>query len=73
MGDKQAAQTNGYAEEFTVEEARELFDQQARAYLDMSGEEFIRRWDAGEFDDPDDRTKNGPEVMRIAMLLPLVR
>jgi hypothetical protein len=70
---RETPQTNGYIEELTREEGWELLNRQARLYLDMEGEEFIRRWDAGEFDDPDDRTKNGPEVMRVAMLLPLVR
>lgn len=30
-------------------EAREVFDYQARRLMGMSGEEFLRRWDAGEF------------------------
>ena len=30
-------------------EAREIFDYQARKAMGMSGEEFLRRWDAGEF------------------------
>ena len=30
-------------------EARELFDYQARQLVGMSGEEFLRRWDEGEF------------------------
>jgi hypothetical protein len=59
--------------ELTDEEARELFDRSARHYLGISGEEFLRRWDAGEYDDPDDRTKNPPEVMEVASLLPFVR
>lgn len=66
-------QTNGYIEELSCEEGWRLLDRQARLYLHMGAEDFIQRWDAGEFDDPDDRTKNGPEVMRVAMLLPLVR
>ncbi len=59
--------------EITKEEGRELFDRNARHYLGISGEEFLRRWDAGEYDDPDDRSKNGPEVMRVASLLPFAR
>ena len=43
-----------------------LVDRAARRELGMSGDEFIRRWEAGEFRDPDER----PEVMRVAMLLP---
>ena len=31
------------------EEAWTLFDASARSSLGMSGEEFLRRWDAGEF------------------------
>ncbi|MDQ3492250.1 MAG: hypothetical protein M3452_03180 [Chloroflexota bacterium] len=30
-------------------EAREVFDYQARRLMGMSGEEFLRRWDEGEF------------------------
>lgn len=64
---------NGHVEEFSDAEAWDLFDRQAQRFLRMGGKEFIRRWDAGEFDDPDDRSKHGPEVMRVATLLPLVR
>jgi len=32
-------------------EAREIFDYQARRLMGMSGEEFLRRWDEGEFRD----------------------
>jgi len=53
----------------TRAEAREFFDGQARAWLGMSGEEFMRAWDAGEFDAPPERT----EVTNVALLLPLVR
>lgn len=48
----------------TREESRALFDRVARRDLNMSGEEFLRAWDAGEFDDNPDR----PEVIRVAML-----
>ena len=37
------------------EEAHTIFDEEARRVMGMSGEEFLRRYDAGEFDDvPDD-------------------
>lgn len=56
----------------TREEGRRLFDAQARKLMHMSGDEFLRRWDAGEFaaiaDDPDH-----PEIMRLAMLIPFGR
>lgn len=53
------------------EEAREEFDAQARKWLGLSGEEFLRRWDAGEYrgledDDP-------PNVLMVASLISLVR
>jgi hypothetical protein len=69
MAGKQTADANGHVRELSREEGRELFDRQAMRYLKMSGEEFVRAWDAGEFDDPD----SSPDVMRVAMLLPLVR
>lgn len=51
------------------EQGKVLFDRQARRYLNMSGEEFIRAWEAGEFDDEPDR----PEVIRVAMLIPFAK
>jgi hypothetical protein len=64
---------NGHIPELSREDGRKLLDRQARHYLDVSGDEFIRRWDAGEYGDPDDRSENPPAVMRLGMLLPFVR
>jgi hypothetical protein len=64
---------NGHIPELSREDGLKLLDRQARHYLDVSGAEFIRRWDAGEYGDPDDRSKNPPAVMRLGMLLPFVR
>ncbi|HET7036790.1 MAG TPA: hypothetical protein VFI42_13980 [Thermomicrobiaceae bacterium] len=54
--------------ELTKQEARELFDQVARKYLNMSGEEFLRRWDAGEFRDQDT-----PALIQVAILRHLAK
>lgn len=50
-------------------EGLRLLDIQARTLLSISAEEFIRRWDAGEFSDDPDR----PEIMRVASLIGLAR
>jgi hypothetical protein len=51
--------------ELTAEEGRQLFDQRARQFFGISGEEFVRCYHAGELDpDTDDN------VGRLAMLLP---
>ncbi len=70
---EQRAGDNGRVRQLTREEGRELLDRHARRYLGTSGEEFIRGWGKGEYDDPDDRTKNPPGVMELAMILPFVR
>lgn len=46
----------------------DLLDEHARRYLHMTAQEFIDAWNAGTIQDPD-----RPEVMRVAMLLPLAR
>jgi hypothetical protein len=61
--------SNGHVEQISPEEGRELFERQAQRYLKMTGLEFLEAWDAKQFGDPDD----SPEVMRVAMLIPLVR
>lgn len=53
--------------ELSREEGLTLLDRQARRYLGMSGDEFVQAWRDGKFDQQSDR----PEVMRVAMLLPL--
>lgn len=65
-GDDSTGNDDLLTEDFTPEEGKRLFDEAARRYMDLSGEEFLRRWDAGEWkDDPDHYP-----VMRLVMLLP---
>jgi hypothetical protein len=61
--------TNGRIGRLTRARARAIFDRTARRALRMSGAEFLRRWEAGEFKDPDSNLN----VMEVAMLLPLGR
>jgi hypothetical protein len=49
----------------TREEGIAILDRQARKYLGMSGEEFVRRYRAGEIEDPD-----RSDVVALSMLLP---
>ncbi len=50
------------------EEGRPILEEQAQKNLGMSAAEFIRKWDAGEFENPDT-----PAIISVYMLLPLVR
>lgn len=54
------------------DEAREIFDRDARRLMGMSGEEFLRRYDAGEYNRPleDPEEEN---IMLMLMSLDLVR
>lgn len=67
------SQAEPHPREISREEGRKIFDRQAERYLGIPGDEFLERWDAGEYGDPDDRTENPPEVTRLAMLLPFIR
>jgi hypothetical protein len=58
--------TNGHID-LTQEEAYALLDREAQCRLGMSAQAFITAWEAGQFDDDPDR----PDVMYVAMLLPL--
>ena len=56
----------------TPEEARAFFDRRARQLLDISGEEFLRRWDAGEYRPvPDDA--EGRKIGELVMMMPFAR
>ena len=55
--------------ELDEREAKEYFDAEARALLGVTGEEFIRRWDAGEYaEDP-----RHSEIVQLEFMLPFVR
>jgi hypothetical protein len=54
--------------EVTPEEGMRLLDRQTRARLNMSAEEFIQRWEAGNIEDPD-RT----DVLMCAFMIGLTR
>lgn len=58
-------------QQLTREEGMALLDEQARRYLNMSGAEFLRAWDAGEID-PDDPEIHGA-VIHLEFLLPFAR
>ena len=61
---------NGEIHEMTREEGLALFERHTRRYLNMSVQEFLRRYDAGEFDEEiDDR----PELEDLEMMIPLGR
>lgn len=50
----------------TAEETAKLLDQEARRYFGISGEEFRRRFEAGELD------VEAPHVWEVALMLPAV-
>jgi hypothetical protein len=56
----------------TPEEGRAIFDEEARRVKGMSGEEFIRRWEAGEYKEIAD-SAGYLHIGRLASLIPLAR
>lgn len=70
---ERAETTENQIREISKEEGQEMFDREVRRCLGISGKEFMRRWDAGYYDDPDDRSKNGPEIMALGMLMDFAR
>lgn len=52
--------------ELSPEESHKFFDDMVRLHLGMSGEEFLRKYDAGYWPDPD----ADPDVMHLIMLRP---
>ena len=54
------------------EEAREIFDREAQRILGIFGDEFLRRWDSGEFG-PIPDTPEGRKLGRMSGLISFVR
>jgi hypothetical protein len=53
-------------------EARAMFDGEARRVAGLSGDEFIQKWEAGEFDEIED-SPDGREISYLVMLIPFGR
>jgi len=53
-------------------ESRQYFDRQARRLMNMSGEEFLRRYDDGEFEAELDGPRHR-QLAKLVMLLPFGR
>jgi len=49
-----------------------MFDEAARRLMGMSGEEFIRRWEAGEYDEISDKP-GYPYIGDLTALIPFAR
>jgi hypothetical protein len=56
----------------TPEEGRRIFDEAVRAEMGISGDEFIRRWEAGEYWEVADRPETR-HIGRLIMMIPLAR
>ncbi|MGI8551618.1 MAG: hypothetical protein ACR2PL_12665 [Dehalococcoidia bacterium] len=54
--------------ELSLDEGWALLEERSQHYLQIGAREFVRRWDAGETENPD-----RPEIIRVAMLLSFVR
>jgi len=65
----QTIDTEPEVHHLTDAEAHAIFDNAARRYMHMSGEEFLRAWNEGRFCDCD---CTGP-VAWVTMLIPLVQ
>ena len=63
---KGRARANGYVRELSREEAWELLEEHTRARFHIGVQEFIDKWFAGEYGEPDDN----PDALEIAVLLP---
>jgi hypothetical protein len=57
--------------ELTPEEDAELFDQVVRREMNMTGADFLTRWDAGEYEGVDFDTV--PGLVTVFMYLPFAR
>ena len=56
-------------EELNARDGAALFDKTARRLLGISGDEFLLRWDRGDYDDE----RENMAVTKVAMLIPFAR
>jgi hypothetical protein len=62
------AATPGRIEVMTASDGRSFLEEQVRETFCISLDEFVQRWQAGDYGDFDD----DPRALRLAMLLPII-
>jgi hypothetical protein len=55
-----------------LEQAHDLFEREALRLAGVSGEEFLAKWDAGEYQNLED-TPEGRRIAYLALLIPFGR
>ena len=73
MATTQIETTQNQTSVLSPEESRALFDRKARAILGISGPEFLRRWDAGEYRDLPEDTRENRNTRWVVALIPFGR
>ena len=73
MATTETETTQNQSSVLSPEESRELFDIKARAILGISGPEFLRRWDAGEYHGISEDTPENRRILWMAALIPFGR
>jgi hypothetical protein len=63
-----AAARQGRIKVMTASEGRSFLEQQVRDTCHIGLDEFVQRWQAGDYGDFDD----DPRALRLAMLLPII-
>ncbi len=58
--------------EVTYEEGRRMFDEAAQEWLGIGGDEFLRRYDAGEYGDMVE-TEDSRHIVDLDLLIPIAR
>ncbi|MBA3416558.1 MAG: hypothetical protein H0U10_15160 [Chloroflexia bacterium] len=59
-------------ERLTVEEGRAFFNEKVQTALGISGDEFLRRYDAGVYDAIEE-DEAGRQIIRLMMAIPFAR
>ncbi len=69
---KRTPDTSGGIRWLTPDEGRQYFEEQVQKRLGISGDEFLRRLDAGEYQDIPDDPEHWP-IIELSMLVDFAR
>lgn len=59
--------------ELSTDDGRAMFDEQVRVRLGIGGDEFIQRWEAGEFPDCEYPGWSHNDIVSLVLMIPFAR